>query len=279
MKNPGNKYGKFGKKITRAPEYPSLKKSAVRRKPDDKKGIPEKKDHSTRLNKFIANAGICSRRDADKLIESGEVRVNTKVVREMGFKVNPGDVVEYKGKRISPEKYVYVLLNKPKNFITTMKDERGRKTVMDLVGNACEQRIYPVGRLDRDTTGVLLFTNDGELAQKLSHPSSTVPKIYQVSLNRPISEDDFEKIKAGTELEDGLLKVDDLALVNEDATQVGIKIHSGKNRVIRRLFEHYKYNVLRLDRVMYAGLDKKGISRGHWRFLKEKEVIRLKFFQ
>jgi 23S rRNA pseudouridine2605 synthase len=278
MKKPVRKYGKYGKKVTRAPEYPSLKKAAGRKKPVDK-GAPEKKDHSTRLNKYISNAGICSRREADKLIENGEVKVNGKVTREMGFKVQPGDVVEYQGRKIKPEKYVYVLLNKPKNFITTMKDERGRKTVMELVENACEQRIYPVGRLDRATTGLLLFTNDGDLAQKLSHPSSSVPKIYQVTLDRPISEEDFAKIKEGTELEDGLLKVDDLAIVNEDTTEVGIKIHSGKNRVIRRLFEHYKYNVQRLDRVMYAGLDKKGISRGHWRFLKEKEVIRLKFFQ
>lgn len=278
MKKPVGKYGKFGKKVTRTPDYPSLKKSSGRNTKGKKEADGEK-DHSTRLNKYISNSGICSRREADKLIENGEVKVNGKVVKEMGFKVNPGDLVEFRDKKIRPEKFVYVLLNKPKNFITTMRDERGRKTVMELVENACDQRIFPVGRLDRATTGLLLFTNDGDLAQKLSHPSSSVPKIYHVSLERPITEEDFEKIREGTELEDGVLKVDDLALVNEDATQIGIKIHSGKNRVIRRLFEHYKYNVTRLDRVMFAGLDKKGISRGHWRFLKEKEVIRLKFFQ
>ena len=265
-----------------APEYPKL-----RSKPK-KKFVPKKKvseeakvveDKSLRLNKYIANAGICSRRDADQLIESGEIKLNGKVVKEMGTKVKKGDKIEYKGKIISPEKFVYVLLNKPKGFITTTKDPEGRKTVMDLVSRACEERIYPVGRLDRLTTGVLLFTNDGDFAQKLAHPSQSIPKIYEVSLNRAISEKDFLQIKEGTELEDGMLKVDDIALVSDSASIVGIKIHSGRNRVVRRLFEHYKYSVEKLDRVMYAGLDKKGLSRGQWRYLSEKEIIRLKYFQ
>ena len=239
----------------------------------------KKPEEKLRLNRYIANAGICSRREADKLITAGEIKVNGKIVTEMGMKVGTKDKVQYKGKFISPEKSVYILLNKPGGFITSMKDERGRKTVMDLVKKACNERIYPVGRLDRATTGLLLFTNDGEFAQKLSHPSKSVPKIYEVTLNRPIEGEDFESIGKGTMLEDGMAEVDDLAIVSNDKHSVGVKIHSGKNRIVRRLFEHYGYTVVRLDRVMYAGLDKKGISRGNWRKLTEKEVIRLKYFQ
>ncbi len=232
-----------------------------------------------RLNRYIANAGICSRREADKLIADGEIKLNGKVVKELGTKVKKTDKVEHKGKVIQPEKFVYILLNKPKGFITTVSDPEGRKTVMELVSKAAEQRIYPVGRLDRMTTGTLLFTNDGDFAQKLMHPSMAVPKIYEVSLSRALSEADLLKIKEGTNLEDGLVKVDDIALVTEDGKNVGVKIHSGKNRVIRRLFEHYNYQVEKLDRVMFAGLDKKGLSRGQWRYLNEKEIIRLKYFQ
>ncbi|MFW5762220.1 MAG: pseudouridine synthase, partial [Cyclobacteriaceae bacterium] len=178
----------------------------------------EQKPESTevRLNRFIANAGICSRREADKLIEAGEIKINNKVVTELGTKVNPGDTVKYQGKIITPEKYVYVLLNKPKDFITTTNDPEDRKTVMQLVSNACEERIYPVGRLDRNTTGLLLFTNDGDLAKKLSHPSGKVKKIYQVDLNKPITEEDFLKIKEGVVLEDGPAQVDDLEIVSPD---------------------------------------------------------------
>lgn len=232
-----------------------------------------------RLNRYISNSGICSRREADKLIADGEIKLNGKVVKELGTKVQKSDNVEYKGKVIQPEKFVYILLNKPKGFITTVSDPKGRKTVMELVSKAAEQRIYPVGRLDRMTTGALLFTNDGDFAQKLMHPSMAVPKIYEVTLNRNLREDDLDKIKKGTNLEDGIVKVDDIAIVSDDGLNVGVKIHSGKNRVIRRLFEHYRYQVEKLDRVMFAGLDKKGISRGQWRYLDEKEVIRLKYFQ
>jgi 23S rRNA pseudouridine2605 synthase len=232
-----------------------------------------------RLNKYIANSGICSRREADKLIEAGDVKVNGKVVTQMGYQVQPKDKVQYKGKFIKPEKNIYVLLNKPKGFITTTKDPEGRKTVMDLVKKACEERIYPVGRLDRHTTGLLLFTNDGDFAQKLAHPSQSIPKLYEVLLDKAMSDSDFEKIQKGTILEDGELKVDDIAIVSPDSRSIGVKIHSGKNRIIRRLFEHYSYTVVKLDRVMYAGLDKKGLTRGHWRMLNEKEIIRLKYFQ
>lgn len=244
-----------------------------------KKSAEQSPDKDIRLNRYIANAGICSRREADQLIQSGQIKINGKVVTELGTKVHKSDKVEYQGKPIKPEKFVYVLLNKPKGFITTVKDPRGRKTVMELVKNAAEERIYPVGRLDRMTSGILLFTNDGDFAQKLAHPSMSVPKIYEVYLNRVLSQDDFDNIVKGTNLEDGLLEVDDLAYVTEDKKNIGIKIHSGRNRVIRRLFEHYGYTVEKLDRVMYAGLDKKGLSRGKWRLLSEKEIIRLKYFQ
>lgn len=262
------------KKVAKAPEYKSLKQ-----KPATK--TPEKESELTtdiRLNKFIANSGICSRREADTHIAAGKVKVNGRVITELGYKVAKTDKVDFEGKFIKPEKFVYVLLNKPKGFITTMKDEKDRKTVMDLISKACEERIYPVGRLDRPTTGLLLFTNDGDLAQKLAHPSSRVPKLYQVELDKPIEEEHFIKITEGTILEDGEIKIDELGLVSDDRKILGIKIHSGKNRIIRRLFEHYNYEVIRLDRVTYANLDKKGLPRGEWRFLKEKEVIRLKYF-
>ncbi len=231
-----------------------------------------------RLNRYIANAGVCSRRDADKLIESGEVMVNGKAVTEMGFQVKPGDVVKYGSRTLNPEKMLYVLLNKPKDFITTTDDPNDRRTVMDLVKNAGPQRIYPVGRLDRNTTGLLLLTNDGELAEKLTHPSYEIRKMYQAELDKPITTEDFEKIKAGLELEDGFIKPDDLAIVTPDAQVVGIEIHSGRNRIVRRLFETLGYEVTKLDRTVYASLDKKDLPRGNWRFLTEKEVIKLKYF-
>jgi 23S rRNA pseudouridine2605 synthase len=232
-----------------------------------------------RLNRYIANSGICSRRDADKLIEAGEIKVNGKVITEMGYQVMPGDTVKYGSKILSREKLVYVLLNKPKDFITTTEDPTDRRTVMDLVKNACEQRIYPVGRLDRNTTGLLLLTNDGEMADKLSHPSNNIKKIYQVELDKPFQEEDFQKLMEGTglELEDGIIKPDDLGIVTPDALVVGIEIHSGRNRIVRRIFEHLGYDVLKLDRTVYAGLTKKDLPRGNWRYLTEKEVIRLKY--
>lgn len=238
----------------------------------------ERTNEGIRLNRYIANAGVCSRREADNLIAAGEIKVNGEVVTEMGYVVKPEDTVQYGKKRLNREKMVYVLLNKPKDFITTTEDPEGRKTVMDLVATASKERIFPVGRLDRNTTGLLLFTNDGELAQKLTHPSHKNSKIYQVELDKPITKDDFEKIQAGLELEDGKAEVDDLALIGDTGKFLGIEIHIGKNRIVRRIFEHLGYEVVSLDRVQYAGLTKKDLPRGKWRFLNEKEVIRLKYF-
>jgi 23S rRNA pseudouridine2605 synthase len=236
------------------------------------------KEETTRLNRYIANAGICSRREADKLIESGEIKVNGKVVTEMGYQVGTNDIVKYGNRVLNKEKLVYVLLNKPKGYITTTDDPEERKTVMDLVANACEQRIYPVGRLDRNTSGLLLFTNDGELAEKLAHPSNDIKKIYQVELDKPITKDDFQRVADGVQLEDGMATVDDVAIVTPDKTTLGIEIHIGRNRIVRRIFEHLGYEVVKLDRVSYAGLTKKDLPRGNWRFLSEKEVIKLKYF-
>jgi 23S rRNA pseudouridine2605 synthase len=238
----------------------------------------EKNTDAIRLNKYISNSGICSRREADELISKGEVKVNGQVVTELGYKVALADKVTYKGKLINPEKPVYLLLNKPKDFITTTEDPMERKTVMHLVSNACEERVFPVGRLDRNTTGLLLFTNDGELAAKLSHPSNQIKKIYQVTLDKPITKGDEEAILEGLTLEDGDVQVDDMQVLSKDRTILGLEIHVGKNRIVRRIFAHLGYEVIGLDRVMYAGLDKKDLPRGRYRFLSEKEVIRLKFF-
>lgn len=229
-----------------------------------------------RLNKYIANAGVCSRREADQLIQDGEIKVNGKVVAELGYKVKKTDKVTYKGKKLNPEKPVYVLLNKPKDFITTTEDPQERRTVMHLVAKACDERIYPVGRLDRNTTGLLLLTNDGELAKKLSHPSHGVQKLYQVDIDKPITNQDLLNIQEGIMLEDGLAQVDEIALVDETRKSLGVQIHIGRNRIVRRIFEHLGYKVVKLDRVMYAGLTKKDLPRGKWRFLTDKEVIKLK---
>lgn len=271
---------KYGEKPGEAPDYKNLKhyeadknRGNKRRREEDDFGVDE-----TRLNRYIANAGICSRREADALIAAGEIRVNGEVVTEMGYKVQPTDTVQYGKTNLNREKSVYVLLNKPKDFITTTEDPEGRRTVMDLVAGASKERIFPVGRLDRNTTGLLLFTNDGEVAQKLSHPSHKNKKIYQVELNRPLTEDDLGKITAGLELEDGKAVVDDVAVVAGNAHFVGIEIHIGRNRIVRRIFEHLGYEVVALDRVQYAGLTKKDLPRGKWRFLSEQEVIRLKYF-
>ncbi|WP_338762525.1 pseudouridine synthase [Bernardetia sp. ABR2-2B] len=231
-----------------------------------------------RLNRYISNSGVCSRREADNLIAKGEISVNGKVVKELGFKVRPTDEVKYKGKVLRKEKPVYVLLNKPKDFITTTSDPKGRKTVMDLVRKATTERIYPVGRLDRNTTGLLLFTNDGEVAKKLSHPSYEVQKIYRVTLDKPFSEEEIEQLKAGLELEDGLAKADGAAILDPDGLSVGIELHMGKNRIVRRMFAHLGYEVIRLDRTVYAGLTKETIGRGQYRLLNEREIIRLRFF-
>lgn len=231
-----------------------------------------------RLNRYISNSGVCSRREADTLIAKGEISVNGKVMKELGFKVRPTDEVKYKGKVLRKEKPVYVLLNKPKDFITTTSDPKGRKTVMDLVSKATTERIYPVGRLDRNTTGLLLFTNDGEIAKKLSHPSYEVQKIYRVTLDKPFSEEEIEQLKEGLELEDGLAKADGAAILDPDGLSVGIELHMGKNRIVRRMFAHLGYEVMRLDRTVYAGLTKETIGRGQYRLLNEREIIRLRFF-
>ncbi|MBX2913971.1 MAG: rRNA pseudouridine synthase [Cyclobacteriaceae bacterium] len=232
-----------------------------------------------RLNKFIANSGVGSRREADELIKMGLVTVNGEVITEMGHKVKRTDDVRYEGKKLKAEKPVYILLNKPKGFITTTDDPQERKTVMNLVANAGPERIYPVGRLDRNTTGLLLLTNDGDLADKLTHPSYNVKKIYRVELDKPITKSDFEKIKAGVHLEEGRAVVDDLAIVDGDNRTIGIELHIGWNRIVRRIFESLGYVVEKLDRVVYAGLDKKDLNRGEWRFLKAEEIIKLKHFK
>jgi len=230
-----------------------------------------------RLNKFIADAGICSRRNADMYISAGNVTVNGEVMTTLGYRVKPTDEVRFDGKLLSSEKKEYILLNKPKGFITTTNDEKGRKTVMDLVANATNVRILPVGRLDRATTGLLLLTNDGELTKKLTHPTHGVRKIYHVILDRKLDYKDFMKVQDGLELEDGLIEVDEISYVNDKPkNEIGIKIHSGRNRIVRRIFEHLGYQVEKLDRVVFAGLTKKDLPRGHWRRLSQQEVINLR---
>jgi 23S rRNA pseudouridine2605 synthase len=244
-----------------------------------KAGSEEKTgENEIRLNRFISQSGLCSRREADVLISSGQITVNGKVVDQMGYKVKKDDVVKYGKRTLNREKLVYVLLNKPKDFLTTTEDPEERKTVMQLVANACEERIYPVGRLDRNTTGLLLLTNDGELSEKLMHPSYNIRKIYQVDLDKPISQADETKIREGVTLEDGFAPVDELEVLSLDRTILGISIHLGRNRIVRRIFESLNYKVEKLDRVMYAGLTKKDLPRGNWRYLTEKEVINLKYF-
>ena len=229
-----------------------------------------------RLNKYIANAGVCSRREADTLIVAGAISVNGEVVTELGFKVMPTDEVRFGDKVLQREKPVYILLNKPKDYITTMYDEFNRKHVMQLIKGACKERVYPVGRLDRDTTGLLLFTNDGEMTKKLTHPRSGVRKIYHVTLNKNLKPSDLEQIAAGVELDDGEMVVDEIAYVGNNKDEVGVTIHSGKNRIVRRIFESLDYEVVKLDRVVFAGLTKKDLPRGAWRMLTEAEINILK---
>ena len=254
---------------------PAGKKTAGPHKP--KEPHPE---GAMRLNKYIAHAGICSRREADELIAAGSVKVNGKVVTEMGYQVLPGDEVSYGGEKLRSEKLRYFLLNKPKGFITTTDDPQERRTVMMLMDGCCAERIYPVGRLDRATTGLLLFTNDGELAKRLTHPSTQVYKIYQVELNKPVTKEDMKKLLEGIELEDGPMHVDDIQYAANGGTidkrVVGVELHSGRNRIVRRLFEALGYEVHKLDRVVFAGLTKKDLPRGRWRELTEKEVGFLK---
>ena len=247
-------------------------------KAEKRNNHPKKRaDDPIRLNKYIANAGICSRREADRLIENGEISVNGKKVTELGTIVKRSDEIRYKGKKISSEKKVYLLLNKPKDTVTTLKDPQKRKTVFDIIKNACPERIYPVGRLDRNTTGVLLFTNDGELAAQLTHPSHQKKKIYHVFLDKPLTAEHLNQIAGGIELPDTKIKADAINYTDtSDKTQVGIEIHSGQNRIVRRIFESLGYQVVKLDRVFFAGLTKKNLPRGKWRFLSEKEIGMLK---
>lgn len=259
---------KKGKAVSKsAPSYENIRK--------EKPGS----DGLTRLNKYIANSGMGSRREADEMIKKGLISVNGVTITEMGHKVKQGDVVRYEDRVLKAEKLVYVLLNKPKGFITTTSDPKERKTIMNLVANACKERLYPVGRLDRNTTGLLLLTNDGELADKLTHPSYNTKKIYKVELDRPLTKNDFQKIQEGVRLEEGKAIVDDLAIVSDDKKSIGIELHIGWNRIVRRIFESLEYEVVKLDRVIFAGLDKKDLPRGEWRFLKPEEVIKLKHFK
>ena len=236
----------------------------------------EEKYGPIRLNKYISNSGICSRRDADMLIQTGAIQVNGQIVTELGTKVMPTDEVRYGDRILQREKPVYLLLNKPKDYITTMEDERDRKHVMELVKGACKERIYPVGRLDKNTTGLLLFTNDGEMTKKLTHPKHGIRKVYYVELNKNLATADFEKIANGIELSDGEIKVDEIAYAGETKREIGITLHSGKNRIVRRIFEQLGYEIVKLDRVVFAGLTKKDVPRGKYRFLTEAEINILK---
>ena len=243
-----------------------------------KKAEAAEDDGLVRLNKFIANSGICSRREADTYIETGLVTVNGERVTELGTKIDPvRDDIRFNGQRIRGEKKVYLVMNKPKDFVTTLSDPHADRTVMDLISKSlCPERVFPVGRLDKATTGVLLLTNDGDLTEKLTHPKHEVRKIYHATLDKNLKKEDFDKILEGIELEDGPIAANALSYVEGDKSQVGLEIHSGRNRIVRRLFEHLGYKVKKLDRVYFAGLTKKNLRRGAWRFLEEKEIALLK---
>ena len=267
----------FGRKFDRDEERPRGGRRGYRREKDPEYDRPQATGE-IRLNKYLADSGICSRREADDLILAGAVTVNGEVVTELGTKVKTSDKVMYGGQTLSREKLRYVLLNKPKGVITTSDDPYERHTVMELVEGACQERIYPVGRLDRNTLGLLLLTNDGELAKTLTHPSHEVKKLYHVTLNKPLTDSDFEKIQNGLQLEDGPIKVDKISYVEDDMTmrEIGVEIHSGRNHIVRRIFESLGYEVMKLDRVMIAGLTKQNLPRGHWRFLTPAEISMLK---
>lgn len=264
-----------GKKPTPSFQKDKPKKLFISTKSKAKKGgpLPKMNDEEIRLNKYLSNAGVCSRREADVLITTGVVSVNGKIITELGYKVKRTDKVQYDNITLNPEKKQYVLLNKPKDFITTMDDPWGRKTVMSLVSKACKERVFPVGRLDRETTGLLLFTNDGDLAKKLTHPSSEIAKIYHITTDKPIQQTDIDKLIKGVHLNDGIAKVDKFELLaGKGNYEAGIEIHSGKNRIVRRMMEGVGYKVMKLDRVVFAGLTKKDLPRGHYRHLTEQEV-------
>ncbi len=234
-------------------------------------------DSGIRLNKYLSNSGLCSRREADQLIQRGCITVNRKVVKELGTKVVPNDDVMFKGEKLKPENKSYILMNKPKDVITTANDPQGRRTVFSLFKPPLKERVYPVGRLDRMTTGILLLTNDGKLTKQLTHPGYGKKKIYQVSLDRPVTKADLERVNEGITLDDGFIKADGIHYIDaNDKKEIGIEIHSGRNRIIRRIFEHLGYNIRKLDRVYFAGLTKKGLPRGKWRYLSDKEISILK---
>lgn len=280
-KSSGGRHGKrkpFSPESSKSGSKKSYTQRPAKGKQESIKKTQQKQSNDgIRLNKYIANSGICSRREADVFIKAGSATVNGKLVTEMGYKVQPTDEVRFDGTLISPEQKRYVLLNKPKNYITTMDDDRGRRTVMDLVLNASKERIYPVGRLDRNTTGLLLFTNDGEMAKKLTHPKHNVQKIYHATLDKKLSMNDLHSIAEGFMLDDRRVIVDEISYIQgAPKFEVGVKIHSGRNRIVRRIFEHFNYTVVKLDRVIFAGLTKKDLPRGKWRHLTEMEVNRLK---
>ena len=237
---------------------------------------PNKQTGEVRLNRFVAQSGVCSRREADELITAGLVSVNGVIVTELGTKVMPGDEVRFNGEKIQGEHKVYLLLNKPKGYVTTIEDDHAAKTVMELVAGACTERIYPVGRLDKNSLGLLLFTNDGDITRTLTHPSLKKKKIYEVTLDKPLTRADFDTLAEGVDLEDGAAYFDEISWLKDDKKSVGVEIHSGRNRIVRRMFEHLGYQVTKLDRVYYAGLTKKNLKRGAWRFLTVDEVNRLK---
>lgn len=269
---PSNRYGRENEQFSRNRFHGGRK---FERKNQPKDSYNE--DSGVRLNKYIANAGVCSRRDAEQYITAGVISINGKIVTELATKVYYGDVVKFNNAPLMPEKKTYILLNKPKDYVTTTDDPHAEKTVMDLISDASKNRVYPVGRLDRATTGLLLLTNDGDLAEHLCHPRYNKQKIYQVTLDRKVDPADIEKLLMGVELEDGVAKADDIEYCNpDDPCEVGVVIHSGRNRIVRRMFEHLKYKVKKLDRVYYAGLTKKNLPRGKWRFLTDQEVSMLK---
>ncbi|MFV0482768.1 MAG: pseudouridine synthase [Bacteroidales bacterium] len=263
-------------------EHKNFKKRHYERKEETPRIEPgqennkHRDDGLIRLNKYIADAGVCARRQADELIGMGVVEVDGKIVTELGTRVLKSSKVKVKGEPISPEKKVYVLMNKPKGHVTTLEDPHADRTVMDLIQNQIEERIYPVGRLDKDTVGVLLLTNDGDIASRLTHPSSNIKKLYHVFLDKAVTKNDMIALAEGIKLEDGEASVDSAAYASEDKTEVGVELHSGRNRIVRRMFEHLGYKVKKLDRVSFAGFTKKNVPRGHWRFLTDKEVSFLK---
>ena len=270
-----------GEGYDRRSNFKGGEKRSFKPRRDDKprsypKYNPARQTGEIRLNRFISQSGVCSRREADDFILAGVVKVNGQVVTELGTKILPTDEVRFNDERLQGEKHVYLVLNKPKGYVTTLDDPHADKTVMDLVKDACTERVYPVGRLDKNSLGLLLITNDGDITRQLTHPSYLKKKIYQVTLDKPLTRADMDTLTEGITLEDGDIFADEVAYASEDKTEVGIEIHSGRNRIVRRMFEHLGYNVQKLDRVYYAGLTKKNLKRGAWRFLTKDEVMRLK---